>query len=280
MRTILPKWLSSACARSRCVKRSPSVTNRVPSRANTRREPKWLPPETALRCAKMVRVPRSAGVGPSTSSARATAVRAPASAGSLNDRNSEPSRAKPGPGTTSSSPPWPRANTAGTPASGAEARPSRPMMRSRPGRSVTSMRPSGRNASDHGCARPRAISVTRGGDAAAAARAAGRPMTAAADRARRLVRRVRSGPMLSMLRRCREPDRDDPGATRTAGASRRFGRAAGAARPSPGSRGRPAAIDAMVARPASLSRPACASACRWRFICATTAGALRAMCSR
>jgi hypothetical protein len=37
---------------------------------------------------------------------------------------------------------------------GADFVPSGAMMRIRPGRSVTSMRPSGRNASDHGCTRP------------------------------------------------------------------------------------------------------------------------------
>ena len=56
--------------------------------------------------------------------------------------------------TTSSSPPWPEAQTSGTPLSGGEICPSGVTMRMRPGRSVTSIRPSGRNASAHGLARP------------------------------------------------------------------------------------------------------------------------------
>ena len=39
MRTTLPRWLSSFCASSLREKRSPSTTNRRPSRANTSREP-------------------------------------------------------------------------------------------------------------------------------------------------------------------------------------------------------------------------------------------------
>ena len=62
--------------------------------------------------------------------------------------------------TTSSKPPWPRAKTFGTPASGGDSLPSRVTMRMRPGRSVTSMRPSGRKASDHGCTRPLATVST------------------------------------------------------------------------------------------------------------------------
>ena len=56
--------------------------------------------------------------------------------------------------TTSSNPPWPEAMTSGTPFSGGEICPSSVTMRMRPGRSVTSIRPSGRNASDHGWASP------------------------------------------------------------------------------------------------------------------------------
>src|SRR6267142_1654001 len=51
--------------------------------------------------------------------------------------------------TTSSSPPWPDAQTSGTPLSGGESCPSTVTIRMRPGRSVTSILPSGRNASDH-----------------------------------------------------------------------------------------------------------------------------------
>src|SRR5262249_12334774 len=62
--------------------------------------------------------------------------------------------------TTSCRPPWPDARTAGTPASGGESLPSRATMRRRPGRSVTSMRPSGRNASPQGCSSPSATVST------------------------------------------------------------------------------------------------------------------------
>ncbi len=55
---------------------------------------------------------------------------------------------------TSSNPPWPRANTFGKPATGGDSLPSGVTTRMRPGRSVTSMRPSGRKASAQGCCRP------------------------------------------------------------------------------------------------------------------------------
>src|SRR5882757_6729307 len=55
---------------------------------------------------------------------------------------------------TSCNPPWPDARTSGTPFSGGESWPSGVTRRIRPGRSVTSMRPSGRNASAHGLTRP------------------------------------------------------------------------------------------------------------------------------
>src|SRR5882672_8366571 len=57
---------------------------------------------------------------------------------------------------TSRRPPWPDAQTSGTPLSGGDNCPSMVTMRMRPGRSVTSILPSGRNASDHGLTRPRA----------------------------------------------------------------------------------------------------------------------------
>ena len=62
---------------------------------------------------------------------------------------------------TSSRPPCPRAWTAGTPRGGwRRARPAR-LSGSCPGRSVTSRRPSGRNASAQGCSSPRARVSTR-----------------------------------------------------------------------------------------------------------------------
>src|SRR5262245_39520198 len=61
---------------------------------------------------------------------------------------------------TSCSPPWPRANTCGTPSTGGERLPPLATMRMRPARSVTSMRPSGRNAIAQGLARPLATVST------------------------------------------------------------------------------------------------------------------------
>ena len=54
----------------------------------------------------------------------------------------------------SSRPPWPVAHTSGTFFSGGESWPSAETMRMRPGRSVTSILPSGRKASAQGCTRP------------------------------------------------------------------------------------------------------------------------------
>src|SRR5882757_2129494 len=62
--------------------------------------------------------------------------------------------------TTSSSPPWPVAQTSGTPLSGGESCPSTLTMRMRPGRSVTSILLSGRNASAHGWTSPPATICT------------------------------------------------------------------------------------------------------------------------
>src|SRR4051794_17991406 len=62
--------------------------------------------------------------------------------------------------TTSSSPPWPVAQTSGTPFSGGESCPSTLTMRMRPGRSVTSILLSGRNASAHGWTKPPATVCT------------------------------------------------------------------------------------------------------------------------
>ena len=64
--------------------------------------------------------------------------------------------AKSGPSATSSSPPWPRAKTSGTPSTGSEIAPSGPITRSRPGRSVTRKPPSGRIAIPQGCSSPSA----------------------------------------------------------------------------------------------------------------------------
>src|ERR1043165_3170880 len=67
--------------------------------------------------------------------------------------------------TMSCSPPWPEARTAGTPVAGGDSLPSRVTTRRRPGRSVTSIRPSGRNASPHGWTSPRATVSTSSGPA-------------------------------------------------------------------------------------------------------------------
>src|SRR5688500_17984034 len=65
-----------------------------------------------------------------------------------------PFEAKAGSSATSSKPPWPRASTAGSPVTGAESFPSADNTRSRPGRSVISILPPGRNARPHGFCRP------------------------------------------------------------------------------------------------------------------------------
>src|SRR5690606_3216448 len=64
--------------------------------------------------------------------------------------------AKSGARATSSSPPWPRAATAGTPANGAETVPSAATRRSAPPRSVTRKPPSASGSTAHGWDRPRA----------------------------------------------------------------------------------------------------------------------------
>src|SRR5690606_26478323 len=84
--------------------------------------------------------------------------------------------AKSGARATSSSPPWPLANTSGTPFSGAETSPSAEMRRRRPGRSVTRKPPSGSSATDQGCSRPEAMvstSTWTAADGAGALSAAG-----------------------------------------------------------------------------------------------------------
>jgi hypothetical protein len=68
--------------------------------------------------------------------------------------------AKFGSSVTSSRPPWPRASTAGRPATGSDLLPSALTTRSRPGRSVTSILPPGRNARLHGFWKPSATGTT------------------------------------------------------------------------------------------------------------------------
>src|SRR5688572_9551822 len=67
---------------------------------------------------------------------------------------------KSGASTTSSRPPCPSAQTAGTPDNGAETLPSAETRRSRPDRSVTRKPPSGSRATAQGCSRPEAMVVT------------------------------------------------------------------------------------------------------------------------
>ncbi len=97
----------------------------------------------------------------SPSRPRAAAVPAPPLPGSENERYTRRFAANSGSIATSSSPPCPSARTFGTPASGSDSFPLGSTIRSRPGRSVTRMRPSGRNASAHGCSSPRATVSTR-----------------------------------------------------------------------------------------------------------------------
>ena len=120
------------------------------------REPQcaWL--ATFGRCTKMVFTSTSLS---DTSRARPTAVElpfTPPSAGSAKVKKMRWLLANCGSSTTSSRPHWPTASTAGKPSSAAEMRPSAVTMRKAPAFSVTSMRPSGRNATAHGWARPAA----------------------------------------------------------------------------------------------------------------------------
>ena len=108
-------------------------------------------------------------------------------------------RAKSGASAMSSNPPWLAASTCGTPASGAETRPSAITRRSRPARSVTSIEPSGRKAAPQGCSRPVAKVVTRkvarSDTTGASCAMAGVASRAMATRARRIMpgRWARSG---------------------------------------------------------------------------------------
>ena len=124
MRRTLPMCVPRSCALSRCELRSPVVTKRLPSRANTRREPKWWLllnfgcwRKMTLRSASAPPVEARAG---DRGAVRAVLRRAPRRTG-----RSSSSRRTPGRATTSSSPPWPSACTAGTPAIGSESAPSR-----------------------------------------------------------------------------------------------------------------------------------------------------------
>ena len=77
------------------------------------------------------------------------------SAARRSSSRSADSSANAGSSATSSRPPCPRASTAGRPATGSDScLPSALTTRSRPGRSVTSILPSGRNASPHGLTQP------------------------------------------------------------------------------------------------------------------------------
>ena len=99
---------------------------------------------------------RRAAPASRTSLARASAMPAPPLPGSEKVKKMVPVLAKSGAIVTSSSPPWPRAATSGTPATGSETFPST-SSRMRPGRSVTIAPPSGRNSRPQGCCSPSAI---------------------------------------------------------------------------------------------------------------------------
>ena len=99
----------------------------------------------------------------SPSRPRNTAVpaRLPRMFGSANERYTHGSRAKSGDSATSSSPAWPSTKIFGSPEISEINAPSAPSSSRRPGFSVTSMRPSGRNARPHGNSSPVATSSTR-----------------------------------------------------------------------------------------------------------------------
>ena len=161
MRTILPRWLAGFCAWSRRSNRSPRVTKRLPSRSKTRREPQWLPPVWVGSWRKMTcdgferravlaeACPRDARAGAALAAILGEAQIDEPVLREVRDR--APRReGRPGRG--------PR--RAGTPWSGSESVPSAATMRRRPGRSVTSMRPSGRKARPQGFCRSRATVST------------------------------------------------------------------------------------------------------------------------
>ena len=84
MRTTLPKWLftSRACTRPSRIERSPSVTNSLPSGANTSRPPACRVDSSVGCMRKMTCTPSTRGGSPSTSFPRATASPLPPSRGS------------------------------------------------------------------------------------------------------------------------------------------------------------------------------------------------------
>ena len=144
--------LSSFCASSLAEKWSPSVTNRLLSGACAMRQPTLLPPDGGPFWRKMTVTVSRRGAAPSSSKARATATVPPAF--SLKQKKIVRFCAKLRSSATSSMPACPCAETFGTPDSGADNFPSRLTMRMRPGRSVTSIRPSGRKASAQGYSSP------------------------------------------------------------------------------------------------------------------------------
>ena len=154
MRTTLPRWLSSVCASSLREKRSPSTTNRRPSRANTSREPKCSCarhlgqlPEDHLHLAQPVALQLAA-----------RHRRAVAAVAGLGIAPVDPVRCRrtSGPAPRRAGRTGRRASTAGSPATGSPSAAVALDDAQPPGRSVTSKRPSGRKASAQGLARPRA----------------------------------------------------------------------------------------------------------------------------
>ena len=181
-RTTLPKWFAGFCAAfckalpiERPVLRSPSVTNRLPSRANAMREPKWIGVGWSGFCRKTMLKPfepaaRAGRHEPCAGERRAAAL------GSARFREREIDEAVPAHGRER--PPRRagrlarRTSTGGMPAIGADTLPLRSTIRSVPRTSVTSRRPSGRNWNPHGWDSPLAnvSTLTFEGSAGAGAR--------------------------------------------------------------------------------------------------------------
>ena len=149
---------SSFCASSRSVKCSPIVRNRLLSALCAMRQPKWLPLDSGPSWRKITFT--SSSLPSSASVARAIAVRAPPPRARRSRNRSSCSARNRGrarrravrPGRTQR----PSARLAAAPTA---CRPAS-TIRMRPGRSVTSMRPSGRKASAQGCDSPPATVST------------------------------------------------------------------------------------------------------------------------
>ena len=146
-------------------KRSPRVTNRLPSRANASREPKCMPPVVPGSWRKITFIVVEPAAGCLRYQLCACYRRA---VGPVAARLGEREVDELGRGEVGAERPRRAArlgacaSTCGTPPKGCDRLPSLAISRMRPGRSVTSARPSGRKARPQGFTRPRAKVSTLG----------------------------------------------------------------------------------------------------------------------